>query len=238
MNNNCGFYNDLDTNFDQACKLSNKSFTHNELIELLKNGNIPEKQIAALKFDYVKDTNDTIALLNNLTGCDGKIREAIALKINEILSNDTDSKRLFAQNSAEIFANATIDINANICRLVIDSAILLIEHECFAKNYADIIVKFAFEAMDTLDKFIYKDKKYTINKQLFKLYWCLEALNSFYIYVDDNELENILSRSCSQDEYTIREKAAQILKKTDKFEKLKQKLLNDENYYVREMLHH
>ena len=238
INNNHGFYKDLDTNFELAYKLSDKNFTHVELLQLLKSGNIPEKQIAALKFDYVKDSSDVNALLNNLIGCDGKIREAIALKINELLSNDALSHKLFSQNSAEIFAKATIDINANICRLVIDSAILLKDDEAFAKKYTDIIIKFAFEAIDALDKFIFKDKKYTINKQLFKLYWCLEALSSFYVYVNDDVLEKILSKSCYQNEYTIREKAAQILNKTDKFENLKQKLINDENYYVRKMLHH
>ena len=82
---NTGFYKDLDTNFEQAYELCGKDFSHNELVVLLDSGNIPQKQIAALKFDYVKSKEDAEALLNNLTGCDGKIREAIAMKIFQLI---------------------------------------------------------------------------------------------------------------------------------------------------------
>ena len=47
-NLNKGFYIDLDTNFQEACEMSEREFSHEELIELLKNGNIPQKQIALL----------------------------------------------------------------------------------------------------------------------------------------------------------------------------------------------
>jgi hypothetical protein len=46
---NTGFYKDLDTNFEQALKMSDVNFSHEQLISMLINGNIPEKQIAALK---------------------------------------------------------------------------------------------------------------------------------------------------------------------------------------------
>ena len=78
----------LDENFDLACELSEKNFTHEELLQMLNNGNIVERQIAALKFDKVENDVDALALMNNLTGCDGKIREAIALRINQIITSD------------------------------------------------------------------------------------------------------------------------------------------------------
>ena len=93
---NTGFYKDLDTNFEQACYLCESEFSHEELLELLKNGNIPQKQIAALKFDYVNSENDARALVSVLTGCDGKIREAVALKIFQIISSDLESRKLFS----------------------------------------------------------------------------------------------------------------------------------------------
>jgi hypothetical protein len=45
----------------------------------------------------------------------------------------------------------------------------------------------------------------------------------------------ILDRAIKEREYTIREKVAIIVKKQNdiKFEQLRGKLLNDENYYVR-----
>lgn len=235
--NNC-FYDDLDKNFELAYKMSELEFSHDELTSMLLNGNIPEKQIAALKFDYVKDENDAAALLNNLTGCDGKIREAVAQKIHSLLASSSDAKTIFSKLSAEKFADATIDINANICRLIVDSSALLKYDEQFAKAYINRIVFYTQQALDELDKFIFRDKKYVINKQIFKLYWCLEALCVFNNQVDDNTLKNILNKCVLQSEYTIREKVAQIISSTDKYDDLKQKLINDENYYVREALHH
>ena len=234
---NKGFYKDLDTNFEQALILSEKNFSHSELIELLKTENIPQKQAAALNFDYVKETNDAQILLSNLTGCDGKIREAVALAINRILTDDINSRRIFSPVSAEIFADATIDINANICRLVVDSAILLRDFDDFSESYTNKIISYTKQALDELDKFIFRDKKYVINKQLFKLYWCLEGLNYFYDRADKDELKTILIKCAKQKEYTVREKAAQIAVQNDYFSEIADLLKNDENYYVRHILY-
>ena len=228
---NTGFYADLDTNFYQACDMCDRNFSHSKLIEMLKNGNIPQKQIAALKLDCVSSKEEAQVLISNLTGCDGKIREAVALKIFQILTQDGSNKLFF--NYPQIFADATIDINANICRLVVDSACLLQSIEDFSPNYTNIILRFALDALKELDNFIFRDKKYVINKQLFKLYWCLETLKNFYPYAPKDTLSEILSKSAAQKEYTIREKTAQILILTDILPEIRQQLENDENYYVR-----
>ena len=114
---NTGFYKDLDTNFELACKMSEQDFSHEELISMLQIGNIPEKQIAALKITKIKNSDEAKILMNNLTGCDGKIREAVALKINQLLNQDNKIKRLFiSESSPKTFADATIDINGNCSR--------------------------------------------------------------------------------------------------------------------------
>lgn len=228
---NTGFYADLDTNFEQALILSEHEFSHAELLELLKNGNIPEKQIAALRFDKVTNSEDAAVLMSNLTGCDGKIREAVALRINQIITSTPESAQFF-MNPLK-FADAVIDINANICRFVADTVKFLKFDEAFSREYTARILTFTNEALDALDKFIFRDKKYVINKQLFKLYWCLETLKDFYEFVPDNILESLLSRCAEESEYTIREKTADILVLSAKFPKLSEKLMNDENYYVR-----
>lgn len=230
---NTGFYKDLDTNFEQACFLSEREFSHDELLDMLLNGNIPQKQIAALKFDYVKSYDDAFALLSNLTGCDGKIREAVALKTYQLLMKNEDIKVFFAQISTDIFADATIDINANICRLVVDSAKLLSGFDDFSDKYTNLVLDYALQALDELDKCVYRDKKYVKNKQLFKLYWCLESLKNFYQKADFEKLSDILNRSAAQSEYTIREKVAQIAILSDKFLDLRNLLKNDSNYYVK-----
>ena len=142
---------------------------------------------------------------------------------------------LATESAAQIFANATIDINANICRLVVESVSVLTQNVVFANVYLDKILKFINETFSELDKFIFRDKKYVINKQLFKLYWCLEALKLFVNKVDKGTLTKILTRTADEREYTIREKAAQIISvmEDDKLAPLRDKLKNDENYYVR-----
>lgn len=237
MNNSIDNNKDLDNNLELAYDLCIKDYTHDRLLEMLRAGNIAEKQIAALKFDNVNDEYDVNALLSNLTGCDGKIRETVAFKINSLLL-DNDVKQLFAPVCAKVFADATIDINANICRLIVDSAILLKEYDDFCKNYTQQIIKYIKEALYELDKFIYKDKKYVINKQLFKLYWCLEALYNFSEYANTNELTYLINKCIEQPEYTIREKVAAILSKYNIEPSLKDKIYNDENYYVKQILHH
>lgn len=236
INLKTGFYKDLDTNFAQACELSEKDLSHKELVTLLKYGNIPEKQIAALKFDCVNNQEEADLLLDNLTGCDGKIREAIAFRINRFLSENPDTKKFFfSKETANIFADATIDINANICRLVVDSVALIKSNKEFSETYLKRILDFIEETFTALDNFIFRDKKYVINKQLFKLYWSLEALKYFTEETDKNTMLHILMRVYKEKEYTVREKAAQIviLLNDEAFDELKNLLKNDENYYVK-----
>ena len=231
LNSNCKNNND----FKIACELSEKKLTHDEMIEMLKTGNVPQKQYAALNLDIIQNKEEGKILVSNLTGCDGKIREAVALKINQLLTADTAISP-FIYSYPETFANASVDINANICRLVIDSVgILKNDHE-FSKKYSEKILEFISQAFEEIDKFIFRDKKYIINKQLFKLYWCLESLKLFVNDIPKNTLINILERASQEKEYTIREKVAQILTSTndDIFKSLRKKLQQDGNYYVRE----
>lgn len=230
MNLNSGFYKDLDTNFEEAFKMSGMEFSHEELLEMLKNGNIPQKQLAAMRLEGIHNQSDADILVSNLTGCDGKIREAAALKISNLLRDKPECIKFF--NQTETFANATIDINANICRLVIDFVPYLKQNQNFTKVYLDKILGFIFNAFEELDKIAFRDKKYVINKQLFKLYWCLVALKHFVDDIETETLFKILERTSCEKEYTIREKTAQIVVLTP-FEELKRQLKNDENYYVR-----
>lgn len=233
---NSNYYKNLEDDFNCALDLVKSEYTHEELINFLVTGNIQQKQYAALNLSYLNNKNEADILVSNLTGCDGKIREAVAYKIYEFITTDISYCKYFDQG--EIFANASIDINANICRLVIDSAKILSKDDFFAVRYLNYILKFIYESFDALDNFIFKDKKYVINKQLFKLYWSLEALKIFATDLEQKLLYPILERAIQENEYTIREKVAQILVllKQKKYSKLKEKLMSDENYYVRAAL--
>ena len=230
------FDKNLEENFIIACELSERNLSHEEIIAYLDSGNIAEKQIAALSLTHIESAKDAHLLLNNLTGCDGKIREAVALKINQLLHTNAELLEYF--NCPEKFADATIDINGNICRLVIDSISILKKDKNFTKNYLAKLLELIYESYNELDKFVFRDKKYVINKQLFKLYWCLESLKLFVHDISKEELLQVLNRASKEKEYTIREKVAQIIVNLSDqdFIVLKQSLSNDENYYVRKAL--
>lgn len=226
----------LDENFDKALMLCSKSYSNQELINFLKNGNIPEKQFAALEISELKTQEDAEIFLSNLINCDGKIREAVAQKFSEFVKHE--NYRNFFCEYPLILAQATIDINANIARMVIDGLIYMKDYESFGKAYSGKLTEYINEAFAGLDKIVFRDKKYTINKQLFKLYWCLEGLNNYNQYTDSDVLFNLLKRTLEIEEYTVREKSAQIIiKLTDpKFDELKKIIQNDTNYYVKRIV--
>ena len=223
-------------NFKKAVNLCSAKYSDSELIDLLKSGNIPEKQYAALEIKKLSSKEDAEIFLSNLINCDGKIREAVAQKFSEFAENET--YREYFCNYPEIFAKSTIDINANISRMVIDGLTLMSDYPQFGRDYAKNLIYYIKDALDNLDKIIYKDKKYTINKQLFKLYWCLEGLSRYSKYIEEETLIEILKKSLEQKEYTIREKVAQIviLQTSDKFREIYEELKSDENYYVQRIL--
>ncbi len=227
LNLNC----DIEKNFNHALNLCEQNICHNEMINFLKTGSVAEKQIAALNLDSVLSQNEAEIFISNLTGCDGKIREAAASRLYDFV-HETPFFAIYP----EIFADASIDINANISRLVIDSLTAFNDNQEFKNRYLNKIIGFIKEGFDEISKIKFRDKKYVLNKQLFKIYWSLEGLSVFSESVDGKTLMHILENVLARPEYTIREKAAKILSKyknNSSFKALYDKVLNDENFYVR-----
>ena len=221
-------------NFNDALKLFDKTYTQEELIELLKNGSVIERQYAALSINNICSKKEAEIFLSNLVGVDGKIREAVALKLEELTKK---SPQYFQQEELySKFSDATIDIDGNVCRLAINSAKNIIDNDKFAQFYANEMLNIINTALSEISKFTFRDKKYKINKQIFKIYWCLEALIYFYPFANNTRLYGILIKCSDLPEYTIREKCAKLVKilpQEKDLSEMKNKLLNDENYYVR-----
>lgn len=75
-----------------------------------------------------------------------------------------------------------------------------------------------------------------MNKEVFKLYWCLETIYNFYNQIDFQELKRILLTAKNIEEYTIREKVAKILSlgfEDAELQQARTELKQDKNYYVR-----
>lgn len=234
MNNS--YYETLDENFTQALKLYEQDYSHEELINLLGSGNIVQKQIAALRLEGINSDSDADILISNLTGQDGKIREAVSLRLNEFMGQEQFLKFFKNKNHYQTYLDAVIDINANICRNVICAISNLKTDEEFCNIFCKKLTDLTFDLLDKIETFNFQDGKYKVNKEVFKLYWCLETIYEFYNKVKFNDLKQILLRSKNIEEYTIREKAAKILSLgfEDSDLKLAQaELKNDRNYYVR-----
>ena len=223
---------DLLPSFNIAYNLIFQEISHDKIIQLLESGNDIEKQYAAIMLENINSCEEAEILLKNLTGCDGKIREATAYKILDLLINNYELCHIFSQLNPKIFADATIDINANICRCVVESCKFLNKDITFSQKYTNFILNIIDEAFREIDKFNFRDKKYVINKQLFKLYWCLETLKNFYNFSNKSQLSKIIEKSLKIEEYTIREKAVQLIVILNEQKQYAKQINNDSNYYV------
>lgn len=234
MNNT--YYETLDENFAQALKLFENEYSHKELIDFLRNGNIVQKQISVLRLEKITSKYDADILLNNLTGQDGKVREAVSLRLNEFVSNPEYTKYFENCKNCDIFLDAIVDINANICRNIISTVSFLKSNNDFCTKFSAKLVDRTLDLLKKIEKFDFQEGKYKVNKEVFKLYWCLEAMYEYADKINFKDLKNILLRAKNIQEYTIREKTAKILSlEFEDYELImaKEQLMQDSNYYVR-----
>lgn len=218
--------------FNQALDIYENDYSHNDLIEFLKNGSVAEKQAAVLKLDNLYSKEDANVLINNLTGCDGKIREAVSFKLPEFVKNYPE----WFTDYVDIFIEAIIDINGNICRNTLKAIKYLKPYKAFCEVFCKRLISKTYELSIIAKNFDIQEGKYKINKEVFKLYWYLEAIYLFLDCVENNpKLVDILDNSKDVIDYTIREKAAKIISEmtSQKALKIKALLDTDENYYVR-----
>lgn len=234
----------IDIAIEKALEIIQKPYEKNEILSLLENGDEFEKPVAIMALENLCNKNEADLLINNLTGCDGRIREASALKISEFLRNSETAAYFFDEHSLETILNGIMDINPNVGRALIDGI-----KECqplqklilpkLIDRILNIIEKLkALSDTPYADNKLKNTKNHAKNKIVFNLYWALEAL----YYTDFNnftqeKLLDILNFTSGYIDYTIREKAAKILSKmNEQPSDLLQKLKNDKNFYVKNQL--
>ena len=222
-------YND---DFNTALNIYENEYSHEDLIEFLKSGSVAQKQAAALKLDKINSKKDAQILIANLTGCDGKIREAISFRLREFIPQNPE----FFLDTQNTMLEAIIDINGNICRNTITAISSLKKYSQFTTEFCRKLIEKTKISIAKVKSFGIQDGKYKINKEVFKLYWYLETISEFLEFININILKKIIEETKEIKDYTIREKTAKILSKINDDEdllKLKQELKNDQNYYVR-----
>ena len=235
-NLNNSYYETLDENFKQALNLCENNYSHSELLEFLQSGNIVQKQLSALKLETINSQNEAQILVSNLVGQDGKIREAVSLRLNEFMSNPKTLEYFETPENYQIFLAAIIDINGNICRNVIGAISHLKNNANFCNKFCQELVILTKDLLGKIEKDDFFEGKYKVNKEVFKLYWCLETIYVFWDKIKFEDLKEIILRTKDIQEYTIREKAAKILTRNfsdPELLKAKEALKNDSNYYVR-----
>lgn len=215
--------NSLEINFRDKYK---------ELVNLLLSDNIKEKHFAVLELDEIHSNEDAKLLVSNLIGQDGKVREAVAYKVNEFFQNPKYAKFFISEDIFNILLEGIMDINGNVCRQIVGKCL---KNDEFKKYLCGKLPTRINEILVNVEKLASNEKQYVISKRNFQLYWCLEALYNIVEGIEFAEIKNILIKTGEFSDYTIREKTAKILTKIDNLEvnELKGKLKIDENYYVR-----
>ena len=219
---------------EKAAQLCEKNYSHEEIIDVMKTENDFEKQICILKLDCLKNQEEAELLVFQLTEHHGLIREATAIKINEFILDSKYTQLFLTDYILESLLKGINDINPNICRMLCAVLPTLFtgatEKKSFFLNklYSRFFV--VFEELEKLKRSTWYTKK------LFNLYWCLEALCAIEPNICEN-FEKVIETSANIRDYTIREKAAMVLAMTKdsspQIDEIKNKLKNDENFYVR-----
>lgn len=218
--------------FNTALNIYENDYSHKDLINFLKNGTDVEKQIAALKLETATTQEEADIFISNLTGCDGKIREAVSFRLKEFISEHP----VYYVNYVDKFLDAIIDINGNICRNTIYALKYMKEYPKFCHAFCSKLKDKTIPIAKKVKEFDIQEGKYKINKEIFKLYWYLETISEFSEFFNNEEIKQIILETKNITEYTIREKTAKILSQIDKDEellKIREDLKNDLNYYVR-----
>jgi len=215
------------------------------LNEIENVNNLSNEDLFNLIFNIIdingfSSTKEADGFINLLTNHPTPVREAVAYKLEEVISANFQyfSNELFKEK----FVSAIADINPNISRIMCD--IILNNSDISGMVIADIIQKinsiiaeikvYEVKTSDFFQNKVKNKKNHAKNKLLFSLYWYMEALSGCNIVKHRDEILKILNYTITFCDYTIREKTAKLLTKIDNppFEIL-QKAKSDENFYVK-----
>ena len=207
---------------------------YNDLINVLKSENIDDfdKIFAIIELDKLENKTDAEIFLNHLINHSNPIREAVAYKLEDINTN------YFTDDfSTSIILKAISDINPNVSRAVCNT---LKKNKELAQNIEEkLILKIKELILNiTNEEKHNNNKSHAKNKKIFSLYWLQEALSICLSGKYNSQVLEILNFTIDFQDYTIREKTAQILAKMDN---PPIKLLNcaksDQNFYVKNQVY-
>ncbi len=219
--------------FEKAFVLCNKTLEMEDVVNILEGSDDVEKQIALLQISDIENKMQAELVVRHLTGQDGPVREAAALKIRELLL-EKKSLLMDFENFYTVYVDAVCDVNPNISRFVIEFLPLLKNRKLLYETLLSKIGQI-YQRIDNPDK----AQKNFLTVRLFNLYWLLEAIGTLMKYdregLDFEHLLVFLDRALNFNDYTIDEKVARIITLVEfsGAEGLKKKLLSTGNFYVK-----
>ena len=230
----------MENNSDNAYTYIKKNYTNKEIKQILSGDKDLEKIAVLLNLKTIDEDKTAKLIIKNLVNQSGPVREASAY----ILSNLIKVYKSFFQDKDTLntINLALNDVNPNVVRFMLET-IKYIDNK-----------EYIFDKLIINIQKIYKDiankprrgktQEHIFTKKCFKIYWSLESIKkiiyekSDIIYDVNTRKEsffNLLKLLYSIDEYTIREKIAQIISMLPKEEvkNLGIELEKDKNYFVR-----
>lgn len=219
-----------------AVEYCESDFLHDDLIDELYKDDDLKKQLCIIELKKINSQIEADALVMNLTGKSGPIRETASFKILEFIQNDDFNKYFQTEKIIDTFVKGIVDINPSVSRNIVQVI-------TFVLNIDYLYQKIILQTEETLKKMdnIKQNRSYIANKNNFNLYWNLEALISISDKIQPtNTLLEILKKTAESNDYTIREKTAKTAKmlcnKFKDYSDILVLLQNDTNIYVRKYL--
>lgn len=214
----------------------NNAIPYEKMLEFLQQDDFEQKHFAMTFINKLEKDEDIRFFIKNLTGEDTKIRELASFRLNDFIS-EKNSLMDFLDNEQGILLCAIDDINPQVCRNICTLLGL-------SKNKSYLCEKILEKTSVLLEKTKpIKFKTHKVNKEIFHLYWNFFALENLITknFEQISELLKILEQSVNYKDYTIRERAAFLVKKLallefSGIEGVLAKLETDENFYVRKAL--
>ncbi len=188
----------------------------------------------------VNSIEDANELIFYLTDCANPLREACSLKLEEICPKYF--QYFLNEYSKQKLLKAITDINPNVSRAICSifsktkeiADYIELDVILAIKNLLIEIEDYENENKDFFRNSIRNTKSHAKNKKLFALYWLLEALFFCFSGKYNAEVLELLNVTINFNDFTIREKTAQLLQKTkDVPLELLKKAKHDQNFYVK-----
>lgn len=217
----------------------NREFSLNEAKKILAGNEDVLKSAVLLNLNKI-DENIAELLIYNLTNQSGPVRELSAYKLGELIKNYP----IFFQDKKvlDTILMSLNDVNPNVVRFILPTLKYFDNKKYLFDNLLSKIITLYGEITSKPRRG--KIQEHIFTKKCFKIYWSLEGINYLISFEPDIILEGqkvredfhiLLKNLCNIDEYTIREKIAQIvnLLQNIEFYDIKNKLNNDKNYFVK-----